>query len=217
MGASRPKQYLDVAGKPVLAHTLAVFDALPQCSRIIIAAGDRTLLAEVLDSYPVSTACTIVDGGPRRQDSVANMLTACPDNDDAVILVHDAARPCVSESQVLEVVHTIVEHGAALLALQVRDTVKRVHGRNVVATLDRGEIWLAQTPQGARLGTLRRAFDLAAKQAFNGTDDAEILEQAGYTVKVVRGSNENIKITFRDDIEIAASVLRTRAHHSTPT
>lgn len=215
MATSLPKQYLDIAGKPVLAHALAVFDALPQCSRIIIAAGDRALLAEVLEKYPLSTACSIVDGGARRQDSVANMLTACPDSDDAVILIHDAARPCVSADHVLEVVDAIVEHGAALLALPVRDTVKRVHGHDVISTLDRGEIWLAQTPQGARLGMLRRAFQLAAKHARTGTDDAELLEQAGYTVKVVQGSNENIKITFREDIEIAAAVLRSRERRNT--
>jgi 2-C-methyl-D-erythritol 4-phosphate cytidylyltransferase len=215
MGASLPKQYLDIAGKPVLAHTLAVFDALPQCCRIMIAVGDRALLAEVLEKYPLSTACSIVDGGPRRQDSVANMLTACPDTDDTVILVHDAARPCVSADHVLEVVDAIVEHGAALLALPVRDTVKRVHGHDVISTLDRDEIWLAQTPQGARLGMLRRAFQLATDSARRGTDDAELLEQAGYTVKVVQGSNENIKITFQEDLEIAAAVLRSRERRST--
>ena len=208
VGASLPKQYLAIAGKPVLAHTLAVFDTLPECERIIIATDNRGLVDAVLEKFPVTKELIVVDGGARRQDSVANMVNACTDADDAVILVHDAARPCVTGVQVLDVVRAVVEHGAALLALPARDTVKRVFGDDVISTLDRREIWLAQTPQGASLGMLRHAYQLSARQQHVATDEAELLQRAGYPVKAVMGSATNIKITYTEDIRMAEILLQ---------
>jgi 2-C-methyl-D-erythritol 4-phosphate cytidylyltransferase len=209
LGAFLPKQYLDIAGKPVLAHTLAVFEALSECEQIMIATDNGTLVEQILKKYPVTTRLTIVSGGLQRQDSVANMLTACADNDDSIVLVHDAARPCITGVQVREVVRAIAEHGAALLALPARDTVKQVQGDEVIRTLIRDEVWLAQTPQGARLGMLRHAFQLAGQQAFVATDEAELLERAGYSVKAVPGSAANIKITYQEDIRLAEALLRS--------
>ena len=208
LGGDVPKQYAELGGIPVLVHTIAVFDALPQCTRIVIASGDRNHLKTLFVKYPVSTECMVVDGGAMRQDSVASMLTVCPNDDDSIVLIHDAARPCVDRARILAVVDAIAEHGAAILALPARDTVKRVaHGR-VTATIDRRSIWLAQTPQGARVGLLRRAFAAARQDGYLGTDDAELLERIGCGVTVVEGVASNIKITYAEDIALAEVILQ---------
>ena len=143
-----PKQYISIAGKPVLMHTLAVFDGIASCERIIIATDDRQRLDGILAHFPLQKETIIVQGGEVRQKSVMNMLAVCPD-DEMIVLIHDAARPCVTTGQVLAVAQAVEESGAALLALPARDTVKVSDGHHVQKTLDRKNIWLAQTPQGA--------------------------------------------------------------------
>ncbi len=202
-----PKQYITIAGKPILAHTLAVFCSIPSCERIIIATDDRQTLDALLKDFPVEKETTIVQGGNVRQRSVMNMLAVCPD-DDTITLVHDAARPCVTTGQVMAVVEAVEESGAALLALPARDTIKRGDGRYVLKTLDRESIWLAQTPQGARTSLFRKAFAEAEREGFIGTDDASILERYGIPVRIVEGSQSNLKITTQSDLVFVEQNLR---------
>jgi 2-C-methyl-D-erythritol 4-phosphate cytidylyltransferase len=211
MGARLPKQYLEVLGQAVLCHTLAVFDAMPECRRIVIATDDRDMLAMLLSDPPLRTPVRIVDGGAARQDSVRNALTACGKDRQRIILVHDAARPCIDERSIRAAADAIRLHGAALVAVPVRDTIKQVDSAIVRGTLDRSSLWLAQTPQGARLGTLRDAYDAAASSGLAATDDAALLEGIGVPVHVVEGSPLNFKITTRDDLALAEGILRERA------
>jgi 2-C-methyl-D-erythritol 4-phosphate cytidylyltransferase len=206
MDSGIPKQYLPLAGKPVLAHTLSMFDGMESCETIIIATDDKRRLDHLLAEYPLRKDCFIVQGGDVRQKSVANMLAMCTD-DEAIVLIHDAARPCILPELILAVVHAVEESGAALLALPVRDTVKATDGRYVTQTLDRNTIRLAQTPQGARAGIFRNAFAEADRDGFTGTDDVALLERLGIPVRVVDGLPSNLKITTPADLFLAEQIL----------
>ena len=200
MSSGLPKQYLEIAGRSVLSHTLSVFDAIVECEKIIIATDDGDRVEDVLRSSALSTPVQVVTGGAQRQDSVRNMLDHCPDG--SLVLIHDAARPCVSPGQIMDVARAVDRCGAALLALPARDTIKTVLGGLVQSTLDRSSIWLAQTPQGGRIELLRRAFRQADIDGLAGTDDAALLEHIGVDVAVVEGTFRNIKITTEEDLPI---------------
>ncbi len=218
LGAGLPKQYLDIAGRPVLAHTLAVFDALPECRGIVIATDDHARVGALLAAHPLRRPVRIVDGGATRQESVTRALAALSADagDEDVVLVHDAARPCVTAQQVRDVVAACAQHGAALLALTARDTIKTGTSGIVLGTLDRSSIHLAQTPQGARAVLLRAAFARAEADGFNGTDEAALLEHDGTEVRLVEGAPSNLKITTPDDLVMAAAVLSAHADSGTP-
>jgi 2-C-methyl-D-erythritol 4-phosphate cytidylyltransferase len=209
MGGEMPKQYLPILGRPVLSHTIAVFDSMPECLDIVLAVDDveaaRVLLATTQTRLPLR----IVRGGVRRQDSVANALAEI-EEDDRIVLVHDAARPCVTPEMVRLVAEAASEHGAALLALPARDTMKEVHAGVVHATLDRTVIWQAQTPQAARAGLFRLAFAAAQRRGLEATDDASLLEAMDIPVHVVEGSPGNIKITTPEDLVVAEAILSAR-------
>ncbi|MBN1447910.1 MAG: 2-C-methyl-D-erythritol 4-phosphate cytidylyltransferase [Bacteroidetes bacterium] len=208
MNSSTPKQYLPLLGRAVLLQTLDVFLGMKSCTRIVIATDDETTVHNLLGDMLSSGKITIVRGGARRQDSVEHALAAIHGDDDTVVLVHDAARPCVAVDDVRSVAETAALHGAAVLAVQARDTLKEVHGGTVERTLDRDVIWQAQTPQGARASLFRRAFVHAKEQGITATDDVSLIEAMGFPVHVVNGQHNNIKITNPEDIAIAETILR---------
>ena len=148
----------------------------------------------------------IVEGGERRQDSVANAFALVAGRAD-VVVVHDAARPLVSADLIRRTVEAAIECGAAIAALPATDTVKRGDAsRIIVDTLPRGEIFLAQTPQAFRVGVLRDALALASRSA-DATDEAALAEQAGHRVRLVDGDPRNLKITDADDLEMAERLI----------
>ena len=206
MGADTPKQYLPLLGKPVIAHTITAFDALEECEEIILAVDDEAAARAALDGLVTRAPLRLLRGGARRQDSVANAIAAVED-DNRIVLVHDAARPCVTSDQIRAVARAAAAHGAALLALPARDTIKEVHAGRVRATLDRTVIWLAQTPQAARAGLLRVAFAEAARRGIEATDDVSLVEAMGIPVIAVEGSPGNIKITTPEDMVVAEAIL----------
>lgn len=209
MQSDTPKQYLHLHGRPLLAHTLDVFDGMPECARIVLAVDDEAAARRLVDSCALRVPVQIVAGGPRRQDSVANALAECGD-DDTIVLIHDAARPCVTRGQVRAVADAAREHGAALLALPARDTIKEVHAGLVRETLDRTVIWQAQTPQAARAGLFRIAFAEAQRKGIEATDDVFLLEAMDVPVHVVEGSPANIKVTTQEDLVVAEAMLKLR-------
>ncbi len=221
-GHSTPKQFLAIAGVPVLVHCLRAYLAVPRVEAIYVAVRKteiervRAQIAEFGLGTPGSGGKVhVVEGGNVRQQSVSNALarlvadTGCGDDD--VILVHDAARPLIDPPTIDRTIDAVAEHGAAIVGLPAVDTIKQVertaHGAIVTATIPRERIVQAQTPQGARYGLLRRAFAEAANDEFAGTDEASILERAGIQVAVVPGSPRNFKITQPGDLELAEFYL----------
>ena len=207
MNTGMPKQYLPLLGHPVLLHVLTLFVRMDSCKRIIVATDDENRLRDLLTDEGLQTAVEIVPGGTRRQDSVAQAIAAVTD-DNAIVLVHDAARPCVDERHVQDVAESAARQGAAVLAVPARDTLKEVHDGRIERTLDRSMIWQAQTPQAARADIFREAFRHAADAGITATDDVALIEALGHAVQVVEGSHDNIKITQPGDLDVAAAILR---------
>jgi 2-C-methyl-D-erythritol 4-phosphate cytidylyltransferase len=216
-----PKQFLSIAGVPVLIHCLRAFLAVPRVEAIYVAVRRPEIervqaqIAEFGLGSPSTSKVHVVEGGDIRQQSVSNALTqlvaATGCTQDDVILVHDAARPLIDPATIDRTIDAVVEFGAAIVALPAVDTIKQVertaHGAIVTATIPRERIVQAQTPQGARCGLLRRAFAEAEADEFSGTDEASLLERAGIPVAVVPGSPRNFKITQPGDLELAAFYL----------
>ncbi len=150
---------------------------------------------------------TVVAGGRTRQDSVWLGLQAVPD-DAQIVVVHDAVRPLITRKLVDAVVAAAEASGAAICALPVAETVKRVRGDLVESTLDRSELWAVQTPQAFRTDLLREAHEKARRDGVVGTDDAMLVERLGHPVRVVRGLPENVKITTPEDLRRARRAAR---------
>jgi 2-C-methyl-D-erythritol 4-phosphate cytidylyltransferase/2-C-methyl-D-erythritol 2,4-cyclodiphosphate synthase len=201
-GGSQPKQLLALAGVPILKRTVDAFLQGYPFDEVIVALPSE--LAR--HPPPYLDDVMIVEGGDRRQDSVANAFRAVAPSSQ-VVLIHDAARPLVSSALIARTVDAAIEHGAAIAALQATDTVKRGDWSRVIrGTLPRDEIFLAQTPQAFRIGVLRDALALAST-ASDATDEAMLAEQAGHPVHLVDGDPRNIKITTADDLEMAERLL----------
>ena len=150
----------------------------------------------------------LVEGGATRQDSVTNAVRAAKSD---WVLVHDAARPCVSRALIQSVLQAATATGAAIAALPVSDTVKRAAPDGSISeTLNRDEIWLAQTPQVFRREPFLAALENAQRDGWQGTDCASIMERAGHKVVLVKGESENLKVTYAPDLERAAAILKAR-------
>lgn len=200
LGADAPKQFLDLGGRSVLEHSVRALMEHPQVSELIVA-----LPAEHAGTPPPWLAeclkVTIVAGGARRQDSVANAFDAITDSD--VVLIHDAARPFVSPELISRSIDAALAYGAAIAATGVSDTVKQVqpgeHGPVVHGTIPRESIYLAQTPQAFQRAILADAIALG-RTGVQATDEAALAEQAGHAVHVVEGDAGNVKITTAADL-----------------
>jgi 2-C-methyl-D-erythritol 4-phosphate cytidylyltransferase/2-C-methyl-D-erythritol 2,4-cyclodiphosphate synthase len=217
LGGAVPKQFLAIAGRPILERSVAAFLDHPDVDEIVVA-----LPAELARNPPAYLApgpkpLRVVAGGQRRQDSVANAFGAIEARAD-VVVIHDAARPLVSAALISRAIAAAARSGAALAALRATDTVKRAapledagtaaDGERFVAeTLARDEIFLAQTPQAFRRDVLGAAL-LAGRDGVDATDEAALAERAGYRVQIVEGDPDNIKVTTAEDLSLAETLTR---------
>jgi 2-C-methyl-D-erythritol 4-phosphate cytidylyltransferase/2-C-methyl-D-erythritol 2,4-cyclodiphosphate synthase len=202
-GSTQPKQLLALGGVPILKRTVDAFLLGYPFDEVIVA------LPEELAANPPSYLddVMVVAGGARRQDSVANAFREVAPSSQ-VIVIHDAARPLVTASLIERTVDAAFKHGAAIAALQARDTVKRGDAARVIrGTLPREEIFLAQTPQAFRVGVLRDALAIAST-AMNATDEAMLAEAAGHHVHLVEGDPRNLKITTPEDMMLAEAMAQ---------
>jgi 2-C-methyl-D-erythritol 4-phosphate cytidylyltransferase/2-C-methyl-D-erythritol 2,4-cyclodiphosphate synthase len=209
LGAAVPKQLLEVAGESLLARSVRAFDSHPAVHDIIVA-----MPAELIDAAPgrvgaMTRAIRFVAGGATRQDSVARAFDLVSHATD-VVLVHDAARPFVTPDVITRAIDGAASHGAAIAAMPVTDTVKRVAGEVVAETLPRETIYLAQTPQAFRRGVLADAVAMG-RAGVEATDEAGLAERAGHPVRVVAGDADNVKITTTGDLEEARSRATAKA------
>jgi 2-C-methyl-D-erythritol 4-phosphate cytidylyltransferase/2-C-methyl-D-erythritol 2,4-cyclodiphosphate synthase len=211
MGGDLPKQFLPLGGRPLLDRTLSAIAASASVDGIVLVLPP-TFPEEGKKSYrSVEKVLAVVDGGEQRQDSVRNALAAVPEEAE-IILVHDAVRPFVSKELLERCVETARERGAVVPVVHVRDTVKQWEPEEgTLRTRDRSELMLAQTPQGFRAGILRDAYKKAKEEGMQGTDDASLVEGAGYPVIPMPGEEANIKITIPEDLRMAEGLLRGQA------
>lgn len=212
--STAPKQFLELAGVPVLIHTLRAFAAVPQIAGIYVAvrANEMDRLMAQTQDYGFADKVQMVEGGDNRQESVANALDALQCDLDDIVLVHDAVRPLIDAATIERTIRAVERHDAAIVGLPAVDTIKQVErtadGAIITSTIPREYIVQAQTPQGFRCELLKRAFAEAAADGFVGTDEASVVERAGVQVAVVQGSPANFKITQPGDLELAEFYLQ---------
>jgi 2-C-methyl-D-erythritol 4-phosphate cytidylyltransferase len=208
MGADKPKQYLPLAdGQPVLAHTLArLYTAFPRARLVLCLDVDDGWFSP---HWVPFAEWQRVPGGNERMDSVLNALHAMAAASDDVVLVHDVARPCVTQGDLCALHQAASSHAAgALLAMPVADTMKRADAQGLsTRTESREGLWHALTPQGFRFGLLRRALETARQQQTMVTDEASAVEALGEYPQLVSGQRDNLKITHPDDLALAVAIM----------
>ena len=213
MGASIPKQFLPLGGKPILTRTLHALAGVAEITEIMVVVDDHDLercRKDVLGSHRVDKVRCVLPGGALRQDSVEQALGEVDGRAD-LVLVHDGVRPLVTPAIIAAAIRVAGECGAAIVAIPVRDTVKRAAEQGVVGTtVDRDGLWAVQTPQVFRREWIIEAYQRAREEGFTGTDDASLVERCGRRVHLVEGSPENIKVTSPEDLVMAEAILRER-------
>lgn len=211
MAGDRPKQFLQLAGVPIIFHTLKPFEQCDSIQEIIVvlpAAESADFLA-LVQKYGVKKLSRVVPGGTTRAESVWRGLLAIRAATAEIIAVHDGVRPFVTTDEIDRTVAAARSHGAAILVAPAIDTIKEVDGGEVVRTLERRQLCHALTPQCFRYELLRRAYERADVQDPAITDDSSLVEQLGEPVTIVEGSSRNIKITTQRDLLIAEAFLKT--------
>ncbi len=208
-GGGTPKQFLRLGAMPVLAATVRHFATHPAARAIVVAApaAHVTLARRILAHLGRRVPLAVVAGGASRQESVWLALQAAS-ADAGLVAVHDGVRPLVTRRLIDAVVAAAAATGAAVCALPVTETVKRVRAGLVEATLDRSELWAVQTPQVFRADLLREAHEKARRDGAVGTDDAALVERLGQSVRVVPGLPQNVKITTPEDLRRARRAVR---------
>jgi 2-C-methyl-D-erythritol 4-phosphate cytidylyltransferase len=209
MKSDRPKQLLVLNDTPILVYTIRKFDRCRLVDRIVVAAPRESVdeIRKLVSAAGFSKGISVVQGGARRQDSVATAMQHM-DPDTTIVAVHDAVRPFVSVEEIEAAIHEAEKSGAAVLAIPIVDTVKQIRKDRIESTLTREHLVLAQTPQVFRTEVLREAFERAKKDEYYGTDESSLVERMDHPVAIIRGSERNIKITRPDDLTLARFFLQ---------
>jgi 2-C-methyl-D-erythritol 4-phosphate cytidylyltransferase len=210
MQTRQRKQYLMLADLPILAHTLMVIDDCDLVDQIylVIPQEDKEFCCKnILDGIRPVHHIELVPGGSRRQDSVYNGLQQI-DPGCSIVIIHDGVRPFVRPDHLKACIDSARAYGAGILGISAYDTLKRVDDfGNIVDTIPRETIWLAQTPQAFRYDLIKKAHEQARSDGYQGTDDASLVERLGQTVRILPGSRNNFKITTEEDLKIARALL----------
>lgn len=213
MGAGVDKLFLEVAGRPVVAHTWQRFNDARCIDELVIVVRDgmQSAFEEIARQFKFNKPFRVVPGGAERQDSVWNGLEAISTAAE-IVVIQDAARPCTSEELIAATITAARETGAAVAAQPVTDTIKEsTDGRTVTRTLDRSKLWAMQTPQTFRVEVIRRAFAALRQRGLSVTDDTAACELIGQPVRLVAGGSPNPKVTVPGDLPFIETVLRNRA------
>ncbi len=213
MGIDSPKQYLDIAGYPMIYHAVRVLAQSPRIERVFVVLSSEDSYWNSYDWSEFGSKVVVLRcGGATRAESVANGLAAMPVSADDWILVHDAARPCLTGALIDSLLDDVADDTVGgLLAIPLADTLKRGDGQNrISATEPRERLWQAQTPQMFRHALLLRALNAGSVPA--PTDEASAIEALGFAPLLVTASSSNFKVTFPDDLEMARAIFAQRQH-----
>jgi len=202
------KAFISLGGKPMVAYSLAAFAKASHVEGVVLVVptGREGSARSVADEMVPSLRVEIVPGGSTRQESVNAGLSLIPAEVDQVV-VHDAARPLVTPSQIEMTLSALAQTPGVVMAIPESDTLKRERDGRVVDTIDREGIWRAQTPQAFRTAVLRAAHARAASEGHEATDDAALLEWIGEPVAIVKGSHRNMKVTTSEDLALVEAIL----------
>lgn len=211
MRAGKNKLLISLNNIPVLIHTLKVFQADDQCEGIILAIHpeDKSEFNGLLRTHKIRKVVSMIEGGQERQNSVYNGVKTIKD-EKGIVLVHDAARPFIDITTIHRLNEVAEKEGAAIVAVPVKDTIKKAFDYKVTETIERSSLWAVQTPQAFRVSLLKEAHLKAVEEGFLGTDDASLVERLGYHVSIVEGDYDNIKLTTPEDLYFAEAIIRKR-------
>lgn len=213
MGSKINKQFIAIGGKPILAHTIEKFEKCRYIDEIILVAKEEEIeycRKEIVKKYKFRKVSNIIRGGKERQDSIYNGILALNEKSQ-IVLTHDGARPFVKIENIEDGIKGVLEHGACVIGVPVKDTIKVIEEENNInKTPQRSLLWAAQTPQCFFKEILIKGYEKAIEIGYLGTDDSSLVEKIGHKVKMVMGSYENIKITTPEDIVLAESLLREK-------
>lgn len=216
MGGTGRKQYLTLGGIPLLVLSLQVLQRIESIREIILSVPENDkdyCWRDIVKPFGLTKVTQIISGGQRRQDSVRHGLLAISNPPD-LVMVHDGVRPFIDDDIVKKNILCAEQTGAAVVAMPIHDTVKRVDGQQVIQeTLNREELWHIQTPQTFRYDWLLEAHQQGVQDNWDVTDDAALIEKKGYPVSVVEGSCFNIKITRPDDLIFGEAILNRNISH----
>lgn len=204
MGAQTPKAFIPLGPKLLYQHSLDVFQGHPQIQEIVLVVPPHFLDKSKEESIQ------IVAGGLSRQESVAHGLETLSETCD-VCLVHDAARPFITNTLIDRLIDQLERDRSVIPAIPLSDTIKWVEERRILKTVDRKNLWGAQTPQGFQVTVLKEAFQKALENDWSATDEASLLEKIGAAVYTVEGDPLNIKITSKQDLELARIIYANRS------
>jgi 2-C-methyl-D-erythritol 4-phosphate cytidylyltransferase len=206
-----PKQFVPLASLPILVHTLNKFERFRYVSQVVLVTRQEDIekcWKNVVGPYCFKKVRSIVPGGSTRQNSVYQGLQAL-DSETEIVVIHDGVRIFITETMISESIQAAHSYGGAVVAVPVKDTIKRVSENGFIhETLNREELWVVQTPQTFTYPLIRLAHEKARQDRFSGTDDAVLVERLGVKVKIVPGSYQNIKITTPEDLVLAETILR---------
>lgn len=210
MGAGQNKLFLPLLEKPILMHTLQVFEEDAACTGIWLAVKEeeRDFIADLAKKYHITKIKGLPTGGVERQHSVHSCLKEMQKVD--IVLVHDAARPFITQEIIAQLAFVANEKGAAIAGVKAKDTMKKVRKGIIVETVERDDLWIIQTPQAFRFDLLKEAEDVAEKVGYLGTDEAMLVERLGHEVHVVEGTYDNIKMTTKEDLVFGEAILKKR-------
>lgn len=209
MFSEEKKQFIHIKGKALIIRTLEKFQDHPGVNEIIVVTAQEDIpkMEALINSHQLTKVATVVAGGRERQDSISNGL-AHVSKASEIVMVHDGARPFVSQSNISESIKYASTNQAVILAVPVKDTIKVCLNQRVEKTLDRDSLWQVQTPQTFDRYLLEKAYDYGKKTGFKGTDDASLVEHLGEQVVTIMGSYDNIKITTRDDLHVGEQMIK---------
>jgi 2-C-methyl-D-erythritol 4-phosphate cytidylyltransferase len=209
MNAGKNKQFIKLQSIPVIIHTLKVFEQDHLCTGIILVINkdEQQEFESLLNEYQLQKVISLVHGGSERQHSVYNGLRKVTNTN--IVLVHDGARPFLKIDLIHKLVMVAEEQGAAILAVPVKDTIKRASSDlHVNETVERSGLWAVQTPQAFHVSILKEAHELARQNDYLGTDEASLVERLPKNVAIVKGDYLNIKLTTQDDLLFAEAILQ---------
>ena len=212
LGGKLPKQFLPLAGIPLIFHTLLRFEACPSIDAIAVAlpVSDLVEMGDAISERAFQKPFHLVPGGKERSDSILNALDAIAGLAPEIVVVHDAVRPFISTADITAVIQRAKEIGAAILAIPAVDTIKEVENGLITRTLDRRKIYRAQTPQAFRYDLLLQANQAARAANVPSelmTDDSLLVERIGAPIAIVEGTPDNIKITTAEDFKLAEKMI----------
>ena len=212
MGADINKIFLEISGVPVLAYTLHALNKCEYIDEIILVTAECDILGchDIVREFGIDKVKTITQGGATRQESVRNGLLSISENAD-IIMVHDAARPLVTNEHLEEVIKAANEFGAAALGVPEKNTLKQIDENGFIShTIDRSAVYAIHTPQVFSSEIMRRMYENGNEHLSSATDDCMLAEMLGEKIKIVEDSYENIKITTKDDLVLAEQILENR-------